>query len=102
MLECSANSHRRSAQTSLAQVFPGLEFVRKSNYLTAYNPFKAKTVSNIFQDRVENTCTFLAGAFATDLMIWKSMQIIVYVSNPKADFILCIFICCFHTHLTVS
>lgn len=100
MLDCSVNSHRTSAQSSLAQVFPGLGFVRKSN--SAYNPFKAKTVSNIFQDRVENTCTFLAVVFATNLAIWKSMQIILYVSNSKEDFILCIFIFCFHTQLTVS
>lgn len=102
MLECSANFHRRSAQTSLAQVFPGLGFDRKSNYLTVYNPFKSKTVSNIFQVPVENTCTFLAGAFATNLMIWKSMQMTLYVSNSKEDFILWDLICCFHTHLTVS
>lgn len=102
MVEFSANSHRRSEQTSLAQVFLALGFVRKSNYLTGYNPFKSKTVPNIFQDHVENTYTFLAGAFSMNLIIWKSMQIISYVSNSKEDFILCIFIYCFHTHLTVS
>lgn len=47
---------------ALAQVLPGLGFVRRSYCLIAYGPFKAKKVSNIFQDPVENTCAFLVEA----------------------------------------
>lgn len=58
MLKCSANFHSRSAQSSLAQGFLSLGFVQQCYCLTAYHPFKAKNVSNVFQDPIENTCVF--------------------------------------------
>lgn len=60
--ECFANFHSRSAQSSSAQVFLELGFIRKSQSLIAYVPCKAKNVSIIFQGPVENTCAFLAQA----------------------------------------